>query len=642
LTRARAGRSDPGIYPEREPARDSALDRFAANLGFGMRNALRRTLARGSVPAAEVARRAQRAARAPLAAQARELRYRLRRDGLGGDALVDCFALHAAALPGGASALAPEALDAAGALVRGSIVDIADPASRGQALALAAAAFALCGVPVQVHAASEARARAAAAALRPPLEALGLGVACVDAGMSPEQRRIAYGAPVVCGTQRLIGFDYLRDRVRLGRRLRPMQGRIEWLSGGTGTEVPLLLPGLHCALVEDADQVLLDDARAPMVVGADAPASSDRLPYEQALEMARALQAQTDYAIDEHGAQLSARGAQRLGELSVLLGGIWAARQRREELVAAALTALHALQRDRDYQVERGVLRLAADEAGEEPAPSETLQRLLEVKEGLAFGGRREVLARLSVPRFYGRFLRLAGVCADARGLERELWSLYGLRTLRAGAPAGRGACALRVYAEPAQRRRALAASVREHAGRGEAVVVALRAAEEAAAVAAALEGAGLQFGVLQAAAAGAEGEAPGSVLRPGAVLLCVHPAQRDIVPRAAGAVPVHVAIAELQDAARASAQTARAFGARSCEQFLALGDEAVAKHIGRTARAARAWADGEGRLPAALGRWVAARAQSALERAAARGRREALARERSLEDLLAFSGLPE
>lgn len=653
MTRARAGRGDPGVYAEREPPRASALDRALAEFGYAVHRALRRELPGGAALAAAVAGRAQRARGAPLEAQARELRYRLRRDGLEGEELADCLALYAAALPQGQASPGAAACAAAAALVRGRIVDIAAPTDRWHALAMAATAFALCGVPVHLLAASEARARAAAEVLRPALETLGSAAVYLDPGMSAEQRRVAYGAPVVCATQRQIGFDYLRDRVRLGRRLRPMQGRIEWLSGGTGTGVPLLLAGLHCALVEDADLVLLDDARAPMVVGADTPAGGERLPYEQALELAKALEAQADYAIGEQGAQLSAHGAERLAQLCGVLGGLWAAPKRREELVALALTALHAMERGRDYQVQQGALRLAPGDGGEELAPSEALQRLLEVKEGLAFGGRREVLARLSVPRFFGRYLRLAGVCADARGVEREFWSLYALRAARAGEPLVRRACMPRVYLATEKKRRALVAAVREHAGRGEAVVVSLRTPEEAEAVAEALGEAGVPFTVAQTAAAAPRREAPAAAAQagrkpdaaalagPGSVVLSLHPAQRD-AGTPMGGVPVHLAVAELHEAARHVEQIARAWGASSCEQFLALEDEVVAKLTGGPARVARGGADRQGLLPAALARRVAARAQAAAEGAAARARREAMARDRALEDLLAFSGAPE
>ena len=640
---ARAGRPDPGFYPEREAKREGALDRLVGQAGYGLHALLRRQLRGGAALAADVSRHAARFRSAPLPEQARELRYRLRRDGLERERLAECFGLYAAALPPGAPALRAEALAAAVALVQGGLADVADVGSRWQALALAAAAFALCGVPVHLYASSTARARAAAEALQAPLAALGSGVACVEAAMGAAERRVAYGAPVVCGTQRVIAFDYLRDRIRLGRRLRPMQSRLERLAGDTtATGLQPLLAGLHCALVDDADEVMLDEARAPMVISADVDSSPDRLPYEQALELARALEPGADFTLDERGAHLSAHGAERLDHLSAVLGGMWAARQRREELVATALAALHQMERGRDYEVEAGTLRLAPAGDDEEPAPGESLQRLLEVKERLAFAGRREVLARLSVPRFFRRYLRLAGACADARGLEREFWTMYALRTARAGAPATGATCAARVFITPEQRRAALAGAVRTRVARGENVVVALRSGGEAEAVAAALRAAGVPFDMAQAAPL----PAPRAVQAPRAsaapVLLSPHPAHREALAALPEGTRAHLAVAELHESARQVAQIARAYGAATCEQFLALQDEAVTALMGAEAPALGEAAASDGELPPDAARHAAGAAQHRAERAAARARMEMATREQALEDLLAFSGRPE
>jgi preprotein translocase subunit SecA len=627
----RAGRRDPGFYPERQVVPDSALDRFAGRLAHRLRTAFARRLPPGEALAGRVAHWAAQYRAAALAEQVPALRYQLRRDGLAGDGLERCFGMYCAALVAGQEPPGAEAISAAAAMVRGGIVDCADALARWDALALAAAAFALCGVPVHLYASSEARAAECAERLRVPFAALGLGVAGVDASLGAAERRVAYGAAVTCGTHRVIAFDYLRDRLQLGRRLRPLQSRLERVAGDTtsGAQM-LLLNGLHCALVEDADQVLLDDTRVPMVVSRDVAPGSERLPYEQALELARSLDGGEDYALAEGAARLTPRGAQKLAQLSVLLGGLWSARQRREELVAAALAALHLIERGRDYQVVQGALQLAQS-AEEDDAPvSETLQRLLEVKEELSFGGRRDVLARLTVPQFFRRYLRLAGMCLDARGLEREFMAVYGMPSARAGAVPEALPGATRAFVSTAERRAALLASVRERVAAGVAVVVALRMADEVEAVAAAFQEAGVAYEALPAAAA--------ALGRPGAVLLSPFAAHRAMARRERGAAPLHLAVADLHDAGRHVAQIALACGATSCEQVLALEDDVVGEILGMDrARLARA-----GELAPAMAARVRQAAQGAVERATARVRRDLLAREQSMEDLLAFSGRPE
>jgi hypothetical protein len=177
---------------------------------------------------------------------------------------------------------------------------------------------------------------------------------------------------------------------------------------------------------------------APLVVTAEADLSGDRLVYEQAAELAQALGAGADFEAGEDGVRLTAEGARRLAQLSVLLGPVWSSRARREELVSAALAAQHL---------------------GRDP------------------GRRSDVLLRMTVARFLARYLHLAGACGDARGLEDDFWALYGLRTTRAGPAALRFECPVRVFRTTAQRRAAVLQAAKPPA------LIALRTKEEAAAM---------------------------------------------------------------------------------------------------------------------------------------------------------------
>jgi hypothetical protein len=294
--------------------------------------------------------------------------------------------------------------------------------------------------------------------------------------------------------------------------------------------------------------------------------------------------------------------------------------------------ALHALQRGRDYEVAQDAVQLDAAKG----PPPQALLRLLEVKEGLPFGGRREILARLSVPSFFRRYLRLAGTCEDAGGLEREFWRLYGLRCERAGWPLPRQPLPARVFISSAGRRAAVATAVAEQAARGRAVLVALRGVKEGEALAGVLKEAGQQPALMQGAASLAGFE------RAGTVLLSLHPAQRGVA-RAAGEVAVHLIVAELHESARHAAQIARAYAATSAEQFVALEDPLVAPRVGALARRrALAAAGVAGELPAAQAAGFARRLQYLLERAAARERSDLAQREQAMEETLAFSGRAE
>src|SRR5204862_2193202 len=132
----------------------------------------------------------------------------------------------------------------------------------------------------------------------------------------------------------------------------------------------------------------------------------ERRVHEQALELARTLSPDTDYATEEGEIRLTSSASRRLERLVSPLGGLWSARGRREELVTWALEALHFAKRGVDYQVENDRVVFPPTQPGaEEPEPDELeVRKLVEVKEGCRLSARADVLARLSVPAFLSRY----------------------------------------------------------------------------------------------------------------------------------------------------------------------------------------------------------------------------------------------
>jgi preprotein translocase subunit SecA len=634
-----------GYYPERDDAPEPFFDRLLANLGFRWHNAFARRLDEPAALAAEVERYAAQWAGSPLAPRLPELRYALRRDGLRARHVAECFGLYCAGQSKqGAVVPGPDALGAATVLLHGGIVELADASARREALGLAAATWAICGVPVHLLTVTDARARGAAEALRAPLTALGFSPGVIVQGMDARARQEAYSAPVVCGTQREIANDYLRDRSVLDNRPRSLARALQRASGDSGSGREPVLRGLHCALVEDADMLMLDDAHLQAVLTGDKIRTQERLIYEQALEFARALAQVRDYTLDSEGTRLTDAGAQRIGRLVGPLAGIWTARQRREGLIVLALDVVHRLRHGVDYQVEQGRVILPQQEGEETAAEADqTVQRLIEVKEGCKLGSAPEVLARLSVPRFLRRYLRLAGTCADAGGCEGEFWGLYGLKTTLAGAAVpGPLRCPARLFRTASAKRTALLERVHALSAAGSAVLIAARTPSEAQALSQVLDKASIVPGILRGTGGEAEQQALGRLNEPGGVALALHPAERNIA-RAAGGTPVSVIVAELHDARRQVERIHRAFAADSCEMLLSLEDKAVAAQLGALAAAwARLGDAGAEELPAGQSQWLAGIAQRGIERSYAHVRQEVMSRDRQLDDQLAFSGKRE
>jgi preprotein translocase subunit SecA len=627
---------------ERDDTRTPFFDRFLADLGYYWHTVFARIRQEPAAFAADVAQRTRDAAAGPAPQELSNLRYRLRRDGLQPALIAECFGHYCAALSRrGEGTPGADCLGGALILLEGGIAELADGESRRQALGLAAATWAICGMPVHVVTASDSRSKAAAETLRPSLEALGLRAAAIAQGMDAAARRAAYGAEVVCGSQREIGHDYLRDRLALGGRRRPLAGVFQRLSGDAAAGRAPALRGLQCALVEDADVVLVDDAHLPLTISSDAADPRMRLVYEQGLELARALAQGSDFTLEEGGPLLTDNGKRRVERLVSSLGGVWAATKRREELIALALDALHLHERDADYRVEQGRVVFPAPAAGPGAEPTEaeeTLQRLIEIKEGCRLGGRPDVRARLTVPRFFRRYLHLAGTCASARGSEREFWGLYALKTGLTGAPTSPIACQPRIFTTVAAKRAAIANRACTVAEAGGSMLIAVRTPVEARALSGTLAESGISTLVLQASAA-MDPQALDRLGKPGSVGLMIYPAGREI--SLAQAQPgLNVLVAELHDARRHIETICRAFGADSCEMLLSLEDEAVRTRLW----AAAAWWAGRasgpsGELPQRHARWLAIWAQRGMERASAAMRQDIRLRDQQLDDLLAFTG---
>lgn len=618
--RAAARGAGRGPYPERKARQEQGLERLLADLGYRWHRAFPPGRGEGAALAAGVRERAARGYAVPLRDRVADVRYRLRRDGFGAERTADCLALCWAALaPGRAADPAPEVLHAAALLTRGCMALLDDAAAREQALLLAALAMAVEGVPVHLAAADDARAAHLAQALREPLRALGMRGAGIAQDMDARGRQEAYGADVACAALRELALDFLRDRGRLGRERGALREYVARLAQDGRPAQPVLMRGLHCALVDEADALMVDSALSPIAIARESAAGESRLRLEQALELARPLVPEKHFRLGGGAAVLTPAGAAQLERLALPLEEYWATAQGRD-LVAAALAALHALQRDRDYAVAQGRVLRRRPEGETGPAAAreepEALQGLLELKEGCALSGRRDVQSRLSVPGFLGRYLHLAGVCAGSAGLPAEFWALYGRRTGSAGRRAPVAPCACRVFATGAARDAALLRATRDSLAAGR-VLIAMRTTAAAQALAQALEAAGLAEGVA----------------------LSVYPAHRSAPPAHAPDVPLHLLVAELHDAGRHVERIRDACGAHSCCQFLALEDAALEPRLGAAAALARALAGEEGELPAPLARWIARGAQAGAEQALARARRDALRREHQIEEMLAFSG---
>ena len=228
------------------------------------------------------------------------------------------------------------------ALVDGCVAEMQTGEGKTLTATLPAAAAALAGIPVHVITVNDYLARRDAELMQPVYEALGLSVGCVVQGMQQDDRRKAYACDVVYCTNKDVVFDYLRDQLILKNNRSPLHLHGERLKGKEDIGESLLLRGLHFAIVDEADSVLLDEARSPLVIsGGNGASPEQQKVLSQAMTLASDMVVDRDFQLDkkQRTVQLTAEGEERLKANTRHMGSYWSGKVRREDIIHKALTA---------------------------------------------------------------------------------------------------------------------------------------------------------------------------------------------------------------------------------------------------------------------------------------------------------------
>ncbi len=321
-------------------------------------------------------------------------------------------------------------------MLHGQLAEMETGEGKTLAATLAAATAALAGIPTHVITVNEYLVERDARTMGALYRALGLSVGYVTQEMTEEQRRAAYRCDITYCTNKQVAFDYLRDRLTLGNQRNKLQLQLETAYADHDRSEQFLLRGLCFAIVDEADSVLIDEARTPLILTRTIDSSAEHDVYRLSLHLAKKLVTGDDYKIDpeSHQVQLSLTGQQRLAQLKLSVASPLQNARRREELVCQALHALHLLRKDRDYLVvEEKVVLIDANTGRTMPDRSweRGLQQLVEAKEGCPLSDAREQLGRLTYQQFFRRYLRLGGMTGTAREVSSELWSVYRLKVQR-------------------------------------------------------------------------------------------------------------------------------------------------------------------------------------------------------------------
>jgi preprotein translocase subunit SecA len=512
-------------------------------------------------------------------------------------------------------------------MLGGRLVEMATGEGKTLAMLAAAAVGALAGTPVHVLTANDYLAGRDADAARPLLAALGLTVGAIAPDMDAATRRAVYACDVAHASARELVFDHLRDACGLG----------------DGEPV---LRGLCLALVDEADSVLIDEARTPLILSRQRPCREAAERQRLALFLARQLTLGEHAQPTDAGPRLTEAGRGRLAGLCARLGADWQVARMREEQAELALAALHRFRRDVDYLVQDGEIHIIDATTGRRAAGrawSRGLHQLIALKEGLTPQAENEVLRQTSYPRFFPRYLRLGGLSGTLAESRAELLAIYGLPVVAVPRrlPTRRRVGPAQLLPDAGAQQAAIVRTVRRLHARGRPVLIGTGSVAESEAVSAALAAVGLPHQVLNARQDAEEAAVIAQAGRRGAITVSTQMAGRGTdIPLGPGVAELgglHV----LQTALGVSARVDRQLAGRSARQGQPGSDQWIGSREDALLGDWRgAWiSTALDALGPRAGAWLARRVQAAHDRAHRRQRWALLQQELALEQALAWAG---
>ena len=538
------------------------------------------------------------------------------------------------------------------AILDGRVAEMATGEGKTITAGMAAALAALAGTPTHVVTVNDYLAERDATTLGPLYAGLGLTLGVLRHGMPPDERRAAYGCDIAYASNKELAFDYLRDQLALGRAASPARLKLRQLLAAPALgAAKVVMRGLHFAIVDEADSVLIDEARTPLIIARETDAAAEQRWAREALALADTLEQGSHYRLlaADRRVLLTTAGQARLTALGEAMGGVWAGRIRREEATRQALTARLLFQRGDHYLVRDGKVEIVDESTGRVMADrswSDGLHQIIEVKEACAVTPRKETLARLTYQRLFRRYQRLAGMTGTAAEARGEFWSVYRLRIARIppdlpsrlhrGEPEVLPTLAAK-WEQVADRAATLTAA-------GCPVLIGTRSVSASHAISAVLAAQGLPHAVLNAENDHEEAVTIAAAGQPGRITVATNMAGRGVdillAPGVAARGGLHVVLTERHDSRRIDRQLEGRAGRRgqpgSTTAILSLQDPLLELLPSSAWRWLAARPGALGRL-AARG-WFSA-AQARARRSHLRARLDLLAHEKRLRTMLAFAG---
>jgi preprotein translocase subunit SecA len=232
--------------------------------------------------------------------------------------------------------------------------------------------------------------------------------------LRPVDRREAYRADITHGTNNEFGFDYLRDNMVVEAE-------------------KMVQRDLNYAIVDEVDNILIDEARTPLIISANAGAATDR--YYQFAQIVKQLKPTRDFEVDlkHRNATLTEEGIDKVERLAGIPEGESIYDERYVELthyLEQALTAHAVYHRDKDYIVRDGEVIIIDEFTGRMMVGrrySEGLHQAIEAKENVRVQRQNVTMATITFQNYFRMYDKLAGMTGTAETESEELFRIYNL-----------------------------------------------------------------------------------------------------------------------------------------------------------------------------------------------------------------------
>lgn len=436
--------------------------------------------------------------------------------------------------------------------------------------------------------------------MEPIFKLLGVSVGIVLTDHSQDDRRKAYASDVTYGTAKEFGFDFLRDRLLLRA-----QGRIQSDFLGEGSSERWSGKGdepvqrtMHFALVDEADSILIDEARTPLIIGSIGDESRDTViaTFIWAAEHAPKFEFEEHFTIedDTRKIELTARGRSLVRSIP-----------RDDVMRVVSLVDLYdyierGIKVHRDFHLEQQyIIRddevVIVDEFTGRLAEGrkwrDGIHQGIEAKEGLEVSVPTGQAARITVQDLFKRYKQIAGMTGTASTSAPELRKIYKTPVVQVptNRPPRRKGLPDRVYGSMEQKFEAIVDEVAEYHAEGRPVLIGTRSIDKSTLLADMLAEAGIECQVLNANEVEREAEIVAEAGKLGRVTVATNMAGRgtdvklDNNVREVGGM--HVICTELHDAARIDRQLIGRCGRQgdpgTYRQYLALDDEILKTGFG-------------------------------------------------------------